>query len=137
VNIWPRSRKVGEIGFGAWAIGVVLGPASLHVWTRRPRLDDNAVAPDALREVGPRRHFFGPAYALANYETAFWEGAVADNKFLEHWRDEGMKDAPRRASERCGRLLAECEQRRLDPAADEELNAFVSRRKAEQPDQRR
>jgi trimethylamine:corrinoid methyltransferase-like protein len=27
------------------------------------------------------------------------------------------------------------EQPRLDPAVDEELNAFVSRRKAERPDQ--
>ena len=46
-----------------------------------------------------------------------------------------MKDAPQRASERCKRLLAEYEQPRLDPTVDEELNAFVSRRKGARPDQ--
>jgi trimethylamine--corrinoid protein Co-methyltransferase len=128
-------RKVGEIGLGAWAIAAGLGAASLHVWMRGLPLDDNALALDAFREVGPGRHFFRAAYTLANDETAFWESAFADNYSFEQWRDEGMKDASRRASERCRRLLAEYEQPRLDPAVDEELNAFVSRRKAEWPHQ--
>jgi trimethylamine--corrinoid protein Co-methyltransferase len=109
--------------------------AALHVWMRGLPLDDNALALDAFREVGPGKHFFGAAHTLANYETAFWESAVADNNSFEQWRDEGMKDAPQRASERCKRLLAEYEQPRLHPAVDEELNAFVSRRKGERPDQ--
>ena len=109
--------------------------AALHVWMRGLPLHDNALALDAFREVGPGKHFFGTAHTLANYETAFWESAVADNNSFEQWRDEGMKDAPQRASERCKRLLAEYEQPRLDPAVDEELNAFVSRRKGERPDQ--
>jgi trimethylamine--corrinoid protein Co-methyltransferase len=46
-----------------------------------------------------------------------------------------MKDARQRASERCNRLIAEYEQPKLDPAVDEELADFVSRRKAERPDQ--
>ena len=57
-------------------------------------LDDDALALDAFREVGPGKHFFGAAHTLANYETAFWESAVADNNSFEQWRDEGMKDAP-------------------------------------------
>ena len=109
--------------------------AALHVWMRGLPLDDNALALDAFREVGPGKHFFGAAHTLANYGTAFRESAVADNNSFEQWRDEGMKDAPQRASERCKRLLAEYEQPRLDPAVDEELNAFVSRRKGERPDQ--
>jgi trimethylamine--corrinoid protein Co-methyltransferase len=131
----PTWRKVGEIGFGAWAIGDGLGAASLHVRMRGLSLDDNALALDAFREVGPGKHSFGAAHTLANDKTAFWESAVADNTSFEQWRDEGMKDAPRRGSERCKRLLAEYKQPRLDPAVDEELNAFVRRRKAERPDQ--
>ena len=71
--------------------------AALHVWMRGLPLDDNALALDAFREVGPGKHFFGAAHTLANYETAFWESAVADNNSFEQWRDEGMKDAPQRA----------------------------------------
>jgi trimethylamine---corrinoid protein Co-methyltransferase len=109
--------------------------AALHVWMAGLPLDDNALALDAIREVGPGKHFFGAAHTLANYETAFWESAVADNNSFEQWRDEGMKDAPKRAAERCTRLLADYEQPKLDPAVDEELAAFVRGRKAELPDQ--
>ena len=109
--------------------------AALHVWMRGLPLDDNAFALDAFREVGPGRHFFGAAHTLANYETAFWESAVSDNNSFEQWRDEGMKDVRERASERCKRLIAEYEQPKLDPAVDEELADFVSRGKAERPDQ--
>jgi trimethylamine--corrinoid protein Co-methyltransferase len=109
--------------------------AALHVWMRGLPLDDNAFALDAFREVGPGKHFFGAAHTLANYETAYWESAVADNNPFEQWRDEGMRDAPQRASERCRRLIAEYQQPKLDPAVDEALREFVSRRKAERPDQ--
>ena len=109
--------------------------AALHVWMRGLPVDDDALALDAFREVGPGKHFFGSAHTLSHYETAFWESAVADNNSFEQWRDEGMKDAPQRASERCKRLLAEYEQPKLDPAVEEELADFVRRRKAELPDQ--
>jgi trimethylamine--corrinoid protein Co-methyltransferase len=109
--------------------------AALHVWVQGLPLDDNALALDAFREVGPGKHFFGAAHTLANYETAFWESAVADNNSFEQWRDEGAKDAPARAAERCRRLIGEYEQPKLDPAVDEELTDFVNRRKAERPDQ--
>jgi trimethylamine---corrinoid protein Co-methyltransferase len=109
--------------------------AALHVWMGGVALDDNALALDAFREVGPGKHFFGSAHTLANYETAYWESAVADNNSFEQWRDEGMKDAPQRAAERCKRLLAEYERPKLDPAVAEELADFVRRRKAELPDQ--
>ena len=109
--------------------------AALHVWMRGLQLDDNQLALDAFREVGPGKHFFGCAHTLANYETAFWDSAVADNNSFEQWRDEGMKDTATRAAERCKRLLAEYAPPKLDPAVDEELGDFVRRRKAERPDQ--
>ena len=109
--------------------------AALHVWMGGMALDDNALALDAFREVGPGKHFFGSAHTLANYETAYWESAVADNNSFEQWRDEGMKDAAQRAAARVRRLLAEYERPKLDPAVEEELADFVRRRKAELPDQ--
>jgi trimethylamine---corrinoid protein Co-methyltransferase len=128
-------RKGGEIGFGAWAIGARLRATSLHVWMRGLPLDDNPLGLDAFREVGPDKHYFGAAHTLPKDETALWKSAAADNNSFEQWRDEWMKDASRRASERWRRLLAEYEQPRLDLTVDEEINAFVSRRKAEPLDQ--
>ena len=63
--------------------------AALHVWMRGLPLDDNALALDAFREVGPGK--LQRRATLAGYETAFWESAVADNNSFEQWRDEGMK----------------------------------------------
>ena len=105
--------------------------AALHVWMDGMALDDNALALDAFREVGPGRHFFGSAHTLANYQSAFWESAVADNNSFEQWRDDGMKDSAQRAAQRCKRLLAEYERPKLDPAVDEAIADFVRRRKAE------
>jgi trimethylamine--corrinoid protein Co-methyltransferase len=109
--------------------------AAPHVWMGGLKLDENQLALDAFREVGPGKHFFGCAHTLANYETAFWDSAVADNDSFEQWRDEGMKDAPARAAERRRRLLTEYERPKLDLAINEELPGYVRRRKAERPDQ--
>ncbi|HLW92003.1 MAG TPA: trimethylamine methyltransferase family protein, partial [Roseiarcus sp.] len=109
--------------------------AALHVWMRGLSIDDNQLAYDAFREVGPGKHFFGAAHTLANFETAYWESDVADNHSFEQWRDDGGKDAATRAAERCRKLLAEYEPPPLDAAIAEELDAFVLSRKAERPDQ--
>jgi trimethylamine--corrinoid protein Co-methyltransferase len=35
-------------------------------------LSENGQALDAIREVGPGKHFLGCAHTLANFETAFY-----------------------------------------------------------------
>jgi len=105
------------------------------VWMRGLVLDDNQLALDAFREVGPGKHFFGCAHTMANYETAFWDSEVADNASFEQWRDEGAKDAPTRAAARCKRLLADYQPPRLDPGVNEALRAYVARKKAARPDE--
>jgi trimethylamine--corrinoid protein Co-methyltransferase len=89
----------------------------------------------AFREVGPGKHFFGCAHTLANYETAFWDSDTADNNSFEQWRDEGEKTATERANARYRRLLQDYQAPPLDPAVDEALTEFVTKRKAERPDQ--
>ena len=41
-------------------------------------LSENGQAMDAIREVGPGKHFFGCAHTQANYETAFYRSPLAD-----------------------------------------------------------
>jgi trimethylamine--corrinoid protein Co-methyltransferase len=109
--------------------------AALHTYMAGLSLDENQLAMGAFREVGPGKHFFGCAHTLANYETAFWDSDTADNNSFEQWRDEGEKTATERASARCRRLLQEYQAPPLDPAVDEALTEFVTKRKAERPDQ--
>jgi trimethylamine--corrinoid protein Co-methyltransferase len=108
--------------------------ASLHTYMAGLSLDENQMALDAFREVGPGKHFFGCAHTLANYETAFWDSDTADNNSFEQWHDEGERDANQRANARWRRLLQEYQPPPLDPAIDEALTEFVTKRKNQNPD---
>jgi trimethylamine--corrinoid protein Co-methyltransferase len=93
-------------------------------------LDDNAMAMDAFREVGPGKHFLGCAHTMANYTTAFYDPELADNDSFEQWRDAGSRDAETRAGTRWQVMLAAHEDPPLDAAVEEALGEFVARRKA-------
>ncbi len=94
-------------------------------------LDANALARDAYAEVEPAGHFLGCAHTMANYETANYDARLSDNNNVEQWEAEGSRDMERRAYERWNQILQEYEQPPLDQAKDEELLAFINRRKSE------
>ena len=97
-------------------------------------MDDNALARDAYGEVEPAGHFLGCAHTMANYETAYYEAILSDSDNVEKWEEEGSKDTAQRAYERWNQLLKDYEAPPLDQAIDEELQAYVTRRKEEIPD---
>jgi trimethylamine--corrinoid protein Co-methyltransferase len=94
-------------------------------------VNDDTLAVDAIKEVGPGGHFFGSAHTLARYETAFYAPLVSDWRNFETWRQAGAMEAPQRANAIWKQLLAEYTPPPLDPAIDEALKDYVARRKAE------
>jgi len=108
--------------------------AALQILAGGIDLSANGQAMDAIREVGPGSHFLGAAHTQANFETALWRSAVADNNSFEQWQAEDGKDAARRAHAIWRRQLAEYEAPPLDPGIDEALQAFMARRKEAMPD---
>lgn len=97
-------------------------------------LSENGQAMDAIREVGPGSHYLGSSHTRANFETAFYRSAIADNNSFEQWEAEGAQDAAQRANLRWKKLLADYVPPALDPAIDEALAAFIARRKEALPD---
>jgi len=97
-------------------------------------VSDNGQAMDALRETGPGQHFLGSTHTQANFETAFWRSALADNNTFEQWSSEGCVESNARARKRAAKMLASYEAPALDPAIDEALRAFVAKRMEELPD---
>ncbi len=93
-------------------------------------MSENGQAMDAIREVGPGKHFLGCAHTQANFETAFYRSALADNNSFEQWEAEGAPDMAKRANGQWKRQLAEYEAPPLDPAVDEQLIDYMTRRKA-------
>jgi trimethylamine--corrinoid protein Co-methyltransferase len=93
-------------------------------------MSENGQAMDAIREVGPGKHFLGCAHTQANFETAFYRSSLADNNSFEQWEAEGAPDMARRANGLWKRQLAEYEAPPLDPAIDEALIDYMTRRKS-------
>jgi trimethylamine--corrinoid protein Co-methyltransferase len=107
---------------------------ALHTYLDGVRIDDNELALDAFKEVGPGSHFFGSQHTLQNYETAFWDSEIADNEPFEKWEAAGSADAAKRANTRWKKVLAEYQAPPLDEAIDEALQEFMERRKSEMAD---
>jgi trimethylamine---corrinoid protein Co-methyltransferase len=107
---------------------------ALHTYLDGVRIDDNQLAMDAFREVGPASHFFGCGHTMANYETAFWDSEIADNEPFEKWQAAGSEDAATRANRLWKKKLAEYEAPPLDRGIDEALQDFMGRRKTAMED---
>jgi len=106
----------------------------MHTLLAGVDLSENGQALDAIREVGPGKHFLGCAHTQANFQTAFYRSPLADNNSVEQWEAEGAKDMIQRANVHWKKQLAEYEPPPLDPAVDEALLEYMQRRKDSFPD---
>lgn len=97
-------------------------------------LSEDAFARDAYREVDPGGHFLGSAHTMRNYQTAFYEAVLSDSENVESWEEGGSKDMRARAYDRWNQMLVDYEKPTIDPAIEEELAAYVAKRKEEIPD---
>jgi trimethylamine--corrinoid protein Co-methyltransferase len=97
-------------------------------------LTENGQAMDAIREVGPGKHFLGCAHTQANFESAFYRSPITDNNSFEQWEAEGSRDLTQRANALWKKQLAEYEAPAMDVATDEAILDYVNRRKASFPD---
>ena len=102
----------------------------MHTLLAGVDMSENGQAMDAIREVGPGKHFLGCAHTQANFETAFYRSPITDNNSFEQWEAEGGVDLSVRANALWKKQLAEYEAPPLDPAADEAVLDYVNRRKA-------
>lgn len=106
----------------------------MQVFLNGVDLSENGQAMDAIREVGPGQHFLGCAHTQANFEAAFYRSNIADNNSFEQWQSEGSMDAAQRANKIWKQMLEDYTAPVLDPAVDEALQDFMTRRKSAFPD---
>ncbi|MEZ2127210.1 MULTISPECIES: trimethylamine methyltransferase family protein [unclassified Sinorhizobium] len=97
-------------------------------------LSENGQALDAIREVGPGSHYLGCSHTQANFQTAFYRSALADNNSFEQWEIEGEKRIEQRANALCRSWLDHYEAPPLDPGIDEALQEYIGKRKESMPD---
>lgn len=93
-------------------------------------LSENGQALDAIREVGPGKHFLGCQHTQDNFKTAFYRSSIADNNSFEQWISEGSKDAVMRANQLWKTTLEEYVAPPIDVAIDEALIEYIDKRKS-------
>lgn len=106
----------------------------MHKFLAGMTVDDNTLAMDGFREVGPGKHFLGCAHTMANYSGAYYDSALANADSFEQWRDAGESDAVRRANAQWKQVLADYEQPAMDPAIREALDTFIAKKKESMDD---
>ncbi|MCC0077206.1 MAG: trimethylamine methyltransferase family protein [Rhodobacter sp.] len=107
---------------------------TLHHLAKGISMDDNGLAMDAIREVGPGGHYLGCAHTQANFKSAFWRSDVLDYKPFETWEEEGARDSATLASVKVRKMLGDFQAPALDEGIREALEAYVAERKASEPD---
>ncbi len=101
---------------------------AVSVFTRGIAISEEELAMDAFEEVGPANHFLGCAHTQRHFLSAVHRPAIADNNSFEQWEAGGGLDSSQRAHKAWKKRLQEYEPPPIDPAIDEELQAFMTRR---------
>jgi trimethylamine--corrinoid protein Co-methyltransferase len=94
-------------------------------------VNDDTLAVDAIKAVGPGGHFFGSPHTMERYETAFYAPLVSDWRNFENWTLAGSVQAAQHANAIWKQLLADYTPPPIDPTIDEALKEYVAKRKAE------
>ena len=93
------------------------------------QVDEQSLGLATIAEVPPGGHFFGTQHTLDRYENAFYTPLVSDWSNYETWQESGAQTTTQRANKIWKQLLNEYQQPYLDPAIDEALTTYVTRRK--------
>ena len=91
-------------------------------------VNEDELGLSAIGEVGPGGHFFGCEHTQARYQTAFYPPILSDWRNYETWFEAGQPNAAQKANQIYKQVIADYEKPAIDPAIEEELEAFVARR---------
>jgi trimethylamine--corrinoid protein Co-methyltransferase len=117
-------------GFEKFVIDVELVQMLQHEFTPL-EIDEASMAFDAHEEVGHGGHFLGAMHTMERFRTCFYRPMLSSSENYERWMRNGAKDTATRAAEIYKQRLEEYEPPPLDEAVREELEAYVTRRRAE------
>ena len=95
---------------------------------------EEELAFDALKEVGPGGLYLSSPHTMAHFKEWLSMSPLFTTPDFATWESMGAIDTRQRALESWKKLLASYEDPGIDPAVDEELRAYVERRKQDPPE---
>ena len=94
-------------------------------------VDEASLAYGAHQEVGHGGHFLGAEHTLERFRDCFYRPLLSSTENFERWKRNGGNDSAERATAIWREALDRYEQPPMDAALQQELEAFVTRRRAE------
>ena len=98
-------------------------------------VNDDTLAFNAIRAVGPSGHFFGHDHTIEHYDSAFYRPMTAETGTWDQWVEEGRQDVEARAAAVAASLIESWEPPPIDEGIAQGLDEFVARRRRELPDE--
>ena len=83
------------------------------------------------RKVGQGGHFLGAVHTLERFRECFYRPLLSSTENYERWNRLGGRDAATRAGEIWHKTLEEYEKPPIDEGLEQELKAYVDRRRTE------
>jgi trimethylamine--corrinoid protein Co-methyltransferase len=103
----------------------------LHTMANGIDFSEDALAMESLREVEPGGHHLGTPHTNKNFTTAFYRSDLMDYTDIDQWVEEGSHSAAWAASQKVKQLLKNYQPPVLDDKLDNDLLAYISKRKQE------
>jgi trimethylamine---corrinoid protein Co-methyltransferase len=103
----------------------------LHEVFKPLEINEETMAYSAHQEVGQGGHFLGAVHTLERFRECFYRPLVSSTENFERWNRLGARDAATRAGEIWRKTLEAYEQPAMDSGLQEELKAYVDRRRTE------
>ena len=94
-------------------------------------VDEASLAYGAHQEVGHGGHFLGAEHTLERFRDCFYRPLLSSTENFERWKRNGGNDSAERATAIWQEALNRYEQPPMDAALRDELEAYVTRRRAE------
>lgn len=91
--------------------------------------DEEGLAMDGIREVGPGGHHLGSEHTMRNYRTGFYRPWISSTENYDRWQRMGSRTADRVATEKWKQLLTDYQDPGIDSGVDEQLQAFMEVRR--------
>jgi trimethylamine--corrinoid protein Co-methyltransferase len=94
-------------------------------------ISEETLAYSAHQEVGQGGHFLGAVHTLERFRECFYRPLVSSTENFERWNRLGARDTATRAGEIWRKTLEEYEKPAIDSGLEQELKAYVDRRRTE------
>jgi len=91
--------------------------------------DEEGLAMDGIREVGPGGHHLGSEHTMRNYRTGFYRPWISSTENYDRWQRMGSRTADRVATEKWKQLLTDYQDPGIDSGVDDQLQAFMEVRR--------